>query len=195
MTEHEILRVYESGVVDDWEWVGTLSDLGGGQYAFLLEQVPQVECSDSHFLEQFSTGDELVEFVQGAWWEGSFEYWPEVIQGIAAIAQPLALEVIQALEESELDKPSPEKEWAARATWERRTFGGGGAQWAAIAEGLRGRAAILHYIRQCEKLPTGLHRIRVSLGSVADGADCPPPRLASQPAVFERDVKFPDDRT
>ena len=93
-------------------------------------------------------------------------------------------------------EPSPAEAWASRACWERSKFGGGGVQWAAIAEGARARAAIRffvdRYFEANNELPIGRHHVRVSLGSLEDGVDCAAPRLSSQPAVFERDVLFPE---
>ena len=207
--ELEILRINESGAVDSWDWVGTLTRTKGGNYSFILQQELYPESLTDgpfqHSLDEFLDGSDLFDFIQGVWMEEHFEgleenEWSEIIQSLEKIDTKLSESLKGAMREEFDPEPvrlSPEEEWAHKATWQRKKFGpGGGAQWASIADLLKGRAAILFYTKRYKEkhneLPTGSHHIRGSLGSLADGADLPPPQQVSGTTEFERDVNFPD---
>ena len=214
ITTFEILRVGESGVADSWDWVGRLLQGADGFYSFELKQELFTEGGAEgpycHTLDRFSTGRDLFEFIQEAWSEEHFEglereHWQEILQSLEEIDQNLMMEVNvtinsefdNAFETPKPDSLSPSEELARRAIWEETKFGGGGAMWASIAEGLRARAAIQFYVDRYVsdhgKLPQGDHSVRVRFGSPAEGADCRPPRGASQSAVFHKLVRFPVD--
>ena len=207
---YEILRVSESGVTDMWDWVGTLTVIGSGQYTFLIKQDVFYTASSSvepfyHSLDKFSEGSELFEFIQSAYCEEHFENlemkeWLEIILNISKIDEKLAYSVAHSLQEEFDEEPvyvelSIEEKWVEKASWERRKHSGGGAGMARARENLQGKAAILFYVRryleQYKELPTGLHHILVTLGYTAE-ADCPPPHQARQSGVFEHDVHFPE---
>lgn len=203
----DILNAHEYGATDSWEWVGTLVKKSDGVFSFELYQILSTEGGEDgpncHSLDQFTSGDELFEFIQGAWREETFEglaedQWQEVVHALDYADTSLAAEVAAAIkaefhEEAEPQKPSTAEMLAKSAIWERTKFGGGGAQWAAIAERLRAGVAIQfyvdHYLKTHGKLPHGEHSVRVSLGALEDGADCRPPRQATQSAVFPNELR------
>ena len=209
-SSYEVFRIDESGIADSWTWVGVLDILNNGRYTFWLEQVlfdlESVEKTASYSLEDFSTGPELLNFIQSVWTEEHLDWMDrdqllEVIQSLGEIDENLAISLAGAVR-NEFDDPveiwSPVEEWAEKATWERRNIrGGGGAQWAAISESRKTRAAILFYIKRYKgthhKMPKGLHKIRVIFGSVDEGADCSLPMMAAGEGIFECHVTFPDE--
>lgn len=211
-----ILSVVESGAVDGWEWVATLKNPGTDNRTLELEQVPWVrdpEWMDTHFvLEPVVSGAELFEFMESHWSDAhceglSEEQWDYIVQEIGKVDPVLAGEVRQAVkDEFDLEPPPVESEQEAfeeflqKATFEKTSFGGGGAMWAGLAENMRAADAIAFYCRryreQHGRLPQGTHRVTVTFGDVQNGADLPPPRRGgmqtSGSSRFDKEVTFPD---
>lgn len=151
MTEQvEIFSVHESGASDSWQWVITLSRHDTVSFSLSIDQVLWDSADDGeavgYELPVFSTGAELFDFLQSTWLndheeELSAEDWLQIQSNLRAVDQHLAEQVGQAFQmstgDTELGKSSEQlqiEKCIDAATWERNTYSGGGAMWAAVTD-------------------------------------------------------------
>lgn len=212
MNSNVILRVYESGGVDDWEWVCTLTKVELGRFSCRLEQEvgqPHDESFENIFDDdQIRNGAQLFEFIWGSWNSEHEESlpendWKDLIDEIAGVDTELAEQFAKAIQDEfdPEDEPVDEDELAlarfiASATYEPKRLTG---MWANLAERQRGLKAIRYYVQQYQAthgaLPQGTHRIAVTFGERRSGADLSPPSMGlmkiSDSGSFDADVTFP----
>lgn len=160
----EIYEVHESGASDSWQWIVSLTRNDGQSYRLLVYQVLWDSTDENegacYELSSFSTGAELVDFVQSAWMNDhddglSEQDWQQVESSIRKIDRHLAAQVGQAVQIAfghvEPEKSSKQRQIDSRisgATWARNAYSGGGSMWAALADKNKMDQALTAFVKE-----------------------------------------------
>lgn len=186
----EIFSADESGASDSWQWIVSLARNDGQSYRLLVYQVLWDSTDENegacYELPTFSTGVELVEFVQSVWMNDhddglSEQDWQQVESSIRKIDPHLAAQVGQAVQIA-FGHVEPEKSSKQRlidscisgATWARNAHSGGGAMWAALADKKKMDQALTTFVKEHltrhGTTPKGTHLVLGQEVTFADSA-------------------------
>ncbi|MFC7410238.1 hypothetical protein [Hydrogenophaga atypica] len=175
----EIFSVHESGASDSWQWIVSISRIDIVNYRLLVYQVLWESADEDegafYELSAFCSGAELFKFVQSVWVNDHEEKlreedWKQIELNLRAIDHDLADQVREAVQlafEHVEPQESSEKQQIESciksATWKRNIYSGGGAMWAALADGKRMEQALSDFVREHHSrhgvTPQGVHLI------------------------------------
>jgi hypothetical protein len=176
----EIYAVQESGVSGSWEWFVSMSSNQDGTYRLVVDQVlwdgDEESEPASYELTTFNTGEQLFEFLQSTWQQEHGEGleegdWQAIETTIRKFDEHLANEVNRQsrtvfghVEPVKSESQMQIAHCIEAATWEKSTYAGGGAMWAAIAERKKVVEAVSAYVRdyyaQKGEVPEGQHQVK-----------------------------------
>lgn len=206
LSQVELLETNGHGIGGaSWTWHAVLYRRNDGRFTCSLSQVMWLPAKTYRVpgLVGFRKGAALFDYLHSAWAEYSGEHldeedWRTVADKVSKLNQKLAGEMRQAIDTEYYPPPSPPPTaadlHARKATWPRERWSGAGGLVPAYQNALRSRAARFYanrYLAEHGRLPTGVHRVEVSVGPANSGADTTPP-FGTESSRLTVDITYPE---